>query len=206
MITVKKYSNRRLYDTSVSSYITQEELAERIREGKDVRVVHAKTDEDITQQVLAQIILESRGAARLLPVPLLMRLIRMGDDRLAEFFGQFMSWSLELYLQFKEGAETMGPYNPFRNNMLSGPEAFFRMFLNQSPWEDSAPWERENNGVESGESFEGENGEPPEPTPPLEEPADTEEVEELRAEIDELKSMIRQMADEGEGETPDDAD
>lgn len=203
MITVKKYSNRRLYDTSVSSYITQEELAERIREGKDVRVVHAKTDEDITQQVLAQIILESRGAARLLPVPLLMRLIRMGDDRLAEFFGQFMSWSLELYLQFKEGAETMGPYNPFSDNMLSGPEAFFRMFLNQSPWEESAPWEREDSGVES---FEGENGEPPEPKPPLEEPADTEEVEELREEIDELKSMIRQMADEDDGETADNAD
>lgn len=205
MITVKKYSNRRLYDTSVSSYITQEELAERIREGKDVRVVHAKTDEDITQQVLAQIILESRGAARLLPVPLLMRLIRMGDDRLAEFFGQFMSWSLELYLQFKEGAETMGPYNPFSNNMLSGPEAFFRMFLNQSPWEDSAPWEREEpNGAAGGEAFEGENGERPEPTPPLEEPADTEDVEELRAEIDELKSMIRQMA--GDEETVDNAD
>ncbi len=204
MITIKKYSNRRLYDTSVSSYITQEELAERIREGEDVRVVHAKTDEDITQQVLAQIILESRGAAKLLPVPLLMRLIRMGDDRLAEFFGQFMSWSLELYLQFKEGAETMGPYNPFGNNMFSGPEAFFRMFMNQTPWESSTPWEQSGNGAagSTGDS-EPPSVEEAETPPPAEshrdgarEGDDEPEVEELREEIDELKSMIREMADE----------
>ena len=217
MVTIKKYSNRRLYDTSASQYITLEELADKIREGTDVQVVHAKTDEDITQQILAQIILESRGAARLLPVPLLMRLIRMGEDSLAEFFGQFMSWSLEMYLRFKEGAETMGPYNPFgngfgkgfQNGMFSGPEAFFRMFMNQSSWNGSAPWSQ-GSETEPAASVESapESEPPPEPEPPetvdgesAEPPAD--DVEELRDEIDELKEIIQGMArqqNEGGGE------
>ena len=65
MTVVKKYSNRRLYDTGDSRYITLEELAEKVRAGAEVRVIDAKTDEDLTQSTLAQIILESRGAARL---------------------------------------------------------------------------------------------------------------------------------------------
>jgi polyhydroxyalkanoate synthesis repressor PhaR len=206
MVTIKKYSNRRLYDTSTSSYVTLEELADKIRSGTDVQVIDVEVEEDITQEVLAQIILESRGAAQLLPVPLLMRLIRMGDDRLAEFFGQFMSWSLEMYLRFKEGAETMTPYNPFggahddnMGGMLTGPEAFFRMFMNQVPWSGSPPWEQG-----------GEPSKPPADPPPkaapesgeqLERPArrfDGEEpdVDELRDEIDELKNLVRSMHDE----------
>src|SRR4051794_18176922 len=69
-VIVKKYSNRRLYDTEGSCYITLEELADRIRRGAEPRVVDAKTNEDLTQATLTQIIIEGRGAARLLPVPL----------------------------------------------------------------------------------------------------------------------------------------
>jgi len=96
---VKKYGNRRLYDTDESKYITLEELAESVRRGKDVRVVDAKTGEDLTTGTLAQIIIEGRGAGRLLPPQLLVQLIRMGDDALAEFLGQYVSWALEVYLQ-----------------------------------------------------------------------------------------------------------
>lgn len=201
MDTIKKYDNRRLYDTSVSSYITLEQLAEKIRSGTDVRVVHAKTDEDITQEVLAQIILESRGAARLLPVPLLMRLIRMGEDHLAEFFGQFMSWSLEMYLRFKKGAETMTPYNPFGNSSFSSPEAFFRMFMNQTPWGGGGapPWSEGTNGSRGAEP-PVEEPPPPEGAEPGEGGDEPEDVDDLRAEIDELKEMVRSMTG---GEAPD---
>ena len=210
METIKKYSNRRLYDTSTSSYITLEELAEKIRSGTDVRVVTAKTEEDITQEVLAQIILESRGAARLLPVPLLMRLIRMGEDRLAEFFGQFMSWSLEIYLRFKDRTDSMGSYNPFSGNvpqnMFQGPEAFFRMFMNQSPWnQGAAPWQDNGEGTpweqqhQSGEAVEEPAEEPPPPEEPVGQEGSDPEVEELRSEIDELKEMIQGMA-KGDGD------
>jgi polyhydroxyalkanoate synthesis repressor PhaR len=209
MITIKKYSNRRLYDTAASEYITLEELADRIREGYDVEVVDASSGEDITQRVLAQIILESRGAARMLPVPLLMRLIRMGDDRLTEFFGQFMSWSLELYLQAKEGAETM--YGPFTN--LPGPagkwmQAMFERAPGMGPSDfdppvspTSAP-EHESDAGETG-------GEPPppgtstdgaspqtssDPTPS----GEGESLADMRREVDELKNLIQQMASDGD--------
>lgn len=132
-ITVKKYSNRRLYDTTDSRYITLEELAQKIRAGNDVRVVDAKSGGDLTQATLAQIILESRRAARLLPVPLLMQLIRMGDDALSEFFSSYMSWALDIYLQARQGAQAMAPFNPFAALPFSGASAFARM-LSQSPW------------------------------------------------------------------------
>lgn len=107
---VKKYGNRRLYDTSRSRYITLDELAESVREGEDVQVVDAKHGHDLTQQTLAHVILESRGAAKLLPVPLLVQLIRMGDDALTEFFGLYMGGALELYLAAKDGARSFGPF------------------------------------------------------------------------------------------------
>ena len=105
---IKKYSNRRLYDTDESRYITLEELTEKIREGVDVRVVDAKTNEDLTQLTLTQIILEG-PTAKLLPVPLLNQLIRMHDDSLAEFFSQYVTASLEMYLSAKHNAQNVSP-------------------------------------------------------------------------------------------------
>ncbi len=112
MLLIKKYGNRRLYDTCASQYITLEQLAQRIRDGSDVKVVAAKSGEDLTQSVLTQIILDSRGAARLLPVPLLVQLIRLGDDALAEFFSIYVMWALEVYLRFRRGAGAVASLHP----------------------------------------------------------------------------------------------
>ena len=79
-VLIKKYSNRRLYDTTESKYITLDELTAIIRSGRDVRIVDAKTNEDLTQATLAQMILESGRAARLLPQPLELGGVR-GDPR-----------------------------------------------------------------------------------------------------------------------------
>ena len=75
-VTIKKYANRRLYDTDSSSYITLDRLAAMIREGRDFEVIDAKSGEDITHQVLTQIIVdeESRGTT-MLPVNFLRELI-----------------------------------------------------------------------------------------------------------------------------------
>jgi polyhydroxyalkanoate synthesis repressor PhaR len=127
MITIKKYSNRRLYDTSESRYVTLEELANKIREGADVRVVDAKSEEDLTQSILAQIIIESRGAARLLPTSLLIRLIRMEDDALAEFFGHYMVWALDVYKQVRRSAETLSPLSALATLPFTGPSALARI-------------------------------------------------------------------------------
>ncbi|MEL6180198.1 MAG: polyhydroxyalkanoate synthesis regulator DNA-binding domain-containing protein, partial [Myxococcota bacterium] len=128
---VKKYSNRRLYDTEESRYITLDELSKKIKSGSDVKVVDAKSGDDLTQATLAQIILESRGAARLLPVPLLTRLIRMEDDALADFMGRYMSWAMEVYLQTKRQAQSMQPYNPFAALPFNATNALAQML---SPW------------------------------------------------------------------------
>jgi polyhydroxyalkanoate synthesis repressor PhaR len=108
---VKKYGNRRLYDTEESRYVRLDEIADRIRDGADVQVVDAKSNADLTAPTLAQIIFEDRNAARLLPVPLLVQLIRMGDGPLAEFLGRYVSWALEMYLQTRSGLGSL--YNPF---------------------------------------------------------------------------------------------
>ena len=79
---VKKYGNRRLYDTGDSRYVTLDELATKVRSGVDVKVIDAQTGEELTQATLAQIILEG-GQAKLLPVPLLTQLVRMLGDEAA---------------------------------------------------------------------------------------------------------------------------
>ena len=137
-MVVKKYGNRRLYDTEASRYITLEELAERVRSGDDVQVVDAKTGADLTQATLAQVILESRGAARLLPVPLLEQLIRMGDDALAEFFGRYVAWALEVYLHVRQGAQAILPWSPLVGAPFTVLGPLARLF-GSAPWTDAAP-------------------------------------------------------------------
>jgi polyhydroxyalkanoate synthesis repressor PhaR len=110
---VKKYGNRRLYDTDLSRYMTMEELTDKVRGGTDVTVVDAKTGRDLTQVTLTQAIIEGRGAGGYLPTPLLHQLLRLGDDALAEFFGRYVSAALEMYLQARSGASMLGPFNPF---------------------------------------------------------------------------------------------
>ena len=166
MLQVKKYGNRRLYDTEASRYVTLEEIAERVRLGEDLRVVDAKSGQDLTQITLAQIILESRGAARLLPVPLLKQLVRMRDDALAEFFGRYVTWALEVYLRLKQGARAVMPWNPLADLAVPG---FLGRLLGG-----------------------GQAGEPPPPFP--DEPASTEgaseELAALRRELSELRRAI----------------
>lgn len=185
-VIIKKYSNRRLYDTEASQYITLEELADRIRRGAEVRVVDAKTNDDLTQSTLAQIILESRGAARLLPVPLLTQLIRMGDDALAEFFGRYLGTALELYFQAKQGAQAIAPYNPLANVPFAATNALARLILGVA---SAAPF-----GAE-GAPGQPQAGGPPVPQPPPSPPpapaASSSDVEALRRELEDLKRSLR---------------
>lgn len=99
MRIIKKYSNRRLYDTATSRYITLDELTVFIRDDQEVQVIDAKSGEDLTRATLAQIVADSRGAMELMPLPLLNQLIRMDDEALQEFMGRYMSWALQMYLQ-----------------------------------------------------------------------------------------------------------
>ncbi|HET6614230.1 MAG TPA: polyhydroxyalkanoate synthesis regulator DNA-binding domain-containing protein [Kofleriaceae bacterium] len=187
-IVIKKYGNRRLYDTDESRYITLEELAGKIRRGADARVIDAKSGADLTQVTLTQIIIEGRGAAKLLPVPLLTQLIRLGDDALAEFFGRYVSAALGMYLQAKRGVQAAMPVSPFASMPFAATDALARMWMGGAgawPLGGEAMWE-----------------------PPAEEswgaPADDHgrrgEVADLRRELEELKSSLREGRDPGAGE------
>ncbi len=128
---VKKYGNRRLYDTEDSRYVRLGELAEKIRQGTDVRVVDAKTDADLTSETLAQIIFEDRQAARLLPPSCCSRkIVRMGDDALAEFLGRYVTWALDMYLQARSQSSAFSPFAAFRG---FGPPAFAFPFAAPAP-------------------------------------------------------------------------
>ena len=96
VVIIKKYANRRLYDTESSSYITLERLAEMVRQKRDFKVVDAKTGEDLTRGVLAQIIMdeEARGAT-MLPVNFLRQLISMYGDQMQSVVPQYLEASLE---------------------------------------------------------------------------------------------------------------
>ncbi|MCC6527932.1 MAG: polyhydroxyalkanoate synthesis regulator DNA-binding domain-containing protein [Polyangiaceae bacterium] len=134
---VKKYGNRRLYDTEASSYITLEELTDRVRAGAEVRVVDAKTGADLTQATLLQIVLET-DAARLLPAPLLARLVRLEDDVLGEFFGQWVSQALDLYLSAKHNAQAVAPYFPLAQLPFTAGNAMARLLQGQAFWPEAA--------------------------------------------------------------------
>jgi len=111
-ILIKKYSNRRLYDANASRYVTLAEVEAMIHDGADVQVVDANSGRDLTQPTLVQILLDSRGASDLLPAPLLLQLIRLGDDALSEFLGRWVAYALDLYLQARHGAAALMPFNP----------------------------------------------------------------------------------------------
>ncbi|HEY0112048.1 MAG TPA: polyhydroxyalkanoate synthesis repressor PhaR [Allosphingosinicella sp.] len=100
VVIIKKYANRRLYDTESSSYITLERLAGMIREKREFKVVDAKSGEDITHSVLTQIIMdeESRGQT-MLPVGFLRQLIGMYGAKVPALLPQYLEASLEAFQQ-----------------------------------------------------------------------------------------------------------
>jgi polyhydroxyalkanoate synthesis repressor PhaR len=96
VVVIKKYANRRLYDTESSSYITLERLAEMVRQKRDFQVVDAKSGEDITHNVLTQIIVdeEARGE-NMLPVNFLRQIISLYGGSMQSFVPQYLEASLE---------------------------------------------------------------------------------------------------------------
>jgi len=97
-VTIKKYANRRLYDTESSAYITLDRLAEMVREGREFEVGDAKTGEDITRQVLTQIIVdeESRGST-MLPVNFLKQLIGLYGNSMQGMVPQYLEAAMDAF-------------------------------------------------------------------------------------------------------------
>jgi polyhydroxyalkanoate synthesis repressor PhaR len=103
-ITIKKYANRRLYNTATSSYVTLEHLCQMVKDNEDFVVFDAKSGDDITRSVLTQIIVEEegKGGQNLLPIPFLRQLIGFYGDQLGGLVPKYLEHSMEAF-QHHEG-------------------------------------------------------------------------------------------------------
>jgi len=118
MRIIKKYPNRRLYDTEISSYITIEDVRQLIVDGEDFEVRDAKSGEDLTRQVLLQIITEhEQDGQPMLSTQLLSQIIRFYGDSLQGFMGSYLERSMQVFLDQQQ---------QFRNQMGG--------ILGQTPW------------------------------------------------------------------------
>ncbi|QNP40437.1 polyhydroxyalkanoate synthesis repressor PhaR [Lysobacter solisilvae (ex Woo and Kim 2020)] len=104
---IKKYPNRRLYDTEISSYITIEDVRQLIVDGEDFEVRDAKSGEDLTRQVLLQIIAEHESDGEpMLSTQLLSQIIRFYGDSLQGFMGNYLERSMQMFLDQQQQFRT----------------------------------------------------------------------------------------------------
>jgi polyhydroxyalkanoate synthesis repressor PhaR len=151
-VTIKKYANRRLYNTGTSTYVTLEDLATMVKSGEEFAVYDAKTGEDITRSVLTQIIFEQenkQGAQNLLPINFLRQLIGFYGDSMQKFVPSYLEVSLASFGREQEkfrqqmsqafGATPFGPLveEQVRRNMEMFKQAF-SMFTPFARREDEA--------------------------------------------------------------------
>ncbi len=122
-VTIKKYANRRLYNTATSSYVTLDHLCQMVKDGVDFVVYDAKSGEDITRSVLTQIIVEEeqKGGQNLLPISFLRQLISFYGDSLSGLVPRYLEYSMQSFARnqeqmrdyMKNTLEGMFPFSPF---------------------------------------------------------------------------------------------
>jgi polyhydroxyalkanoate synthesis repressor PhaR len=185
-VIIKKYANRRLYNTKTSSYVTLDHLCEMVKEGTDFEVHDARTGEDITRSVLTQIIFEEESKGQnLLPIRFLRQLIRFYGDSLQSFIPGYLDMSMESFTRQQEDmrhrmAETFGGGSQALEAMTRQNLAMFeramRMF---SPFGIQAAREAESRS--SNGSAESK-------------PASSDEVSALKSEIEAMRRQLAEIA------------
>ena len=132
-VVLKKYANRRLYDTEKSVYVTLSDVADYIRKGRLVSILDANTKEDVTAFILTQIVLEeAKKNNALLPVPFLHLIIRYGDNLLGEFFEKYLSLVFENFVNHKKTMD--GQFRQWLEMGLNMSEATQKQFLGINPF------------------------------------------------------------------------
>jgi polyhydroxyalkanoate synthesis repressor PhaR len=208
-VVIKKYANRRLYNTASSSYVTLEHLSEMVKQGVDFVVYDAKTGEDITRPVLAQIIFdeESRGSS-LLPIAFLRQLISFYGDSMQSFLPSYLELSLDsftkaqerLVKQFGVGAlspGTLGAGSAKGAAMTAGYEDQIRqnMAMFDQAMKMFSPFNIAAQTAAAARAPSKPAAEPAEPAPP---PApatgDGDELSELRKQMETMRREIDRLA------------
>ena len=188
--TIKKYANRRLYNTGTSTYVTLEDLAAMVKDGEDFLVYDAKTGDDITRSVLAQIIFEQENKAgqNLLPTTFLRQLIRFYGDSMQMVVPKYLEQSIATLTQEQEKfrkqiANTLSgtPFSPLEEQVRRNMELFqqtFSMFKPFAPPARSATPE-------------------PEPDANAEAPKDTN-IDDLRQQMKDMQERLERMSKKDE--------
>jgi polyhydroxyalkanoate synthesis repressor PhaR len=147
-VTIKKYANRRLYNTGTSTYVTLEDLAALVKSGEDFVVYDAKTGEDITRSVLTQIIFEqeNKEGQNLLPIAFLRQLIRFYGDSMQMLVPRFLEASIESLTREQEKfrhqmaqAFGVGGFGPLEDQVRRNMEMFQRAFSMFPGFASAAP-------------------------------------------------------------------
>jgi polyhydroxyalkanoate synthesis repressor PhaR len=168
-VTIKKYANRRLYDTESSTYITLDRLAQMVREGREFEVVDAKTGEDITRQVLTQIIVdeEARGST-MLPISFLKQLIGLYGNSMQNFVPSYLEAAMDA----------------FQRNQSAVKDAFSGNVFADLAKRNMAMFEDASRAFSGGK---GKDGSKPDAKP------SSSEVDQLRAELAELQAKVDRL-------------
>ena len=189
-VIIKKYANRRLYNTGTSTYVTLEDLATMVKSGSDFIVYDAKSGDDITRSVLAQIIFEqeNKEGQNLLPIAFLRQLIRFYGDSMQMMVPRFLEASIDSLTKeqgkFREHmSSTFGGvgFGPMEDQVRRNMEMFERAFAMFAPFART--------GQQASPSATG--GEAPKPT------GGTGEIDDLKRQMDEMQKRIDRL---GEGE------
>jgi polyhydroxyalkanoate synthesis repressor PhaR len=184
-VTIKKYANRRLYNTGTSTYVTLEDLAAMVKTGEDFVVYDAKTGEDITRSVLAQIIFEqeNKEGQNLLPIAFLRQLIRFYGDSMQMLVPRYLEVSIESLTREQEKfrnqmAQAFGgsPFGALEETVRRNMEMFERAFAMFTPFA-----RRESGG----------SGTTPEPEKPAGKSGG--EIDDLKRELDEMRRKVDKL-------------
>jgi polyhydroxyalkanoate synthesis repressor PhaR len=182
-VIIKKYANRRLYNTQTSSYVTLDHLAGMVKEGTEFEVQDARTGEDITRSVLTQIIFEEEAKGQnLLPIKFLRQLIRFYGDNLQAFVPGYLDMSMESFTKNQGAmrdriAEAMGGGNQMIENLTRQNLAMFERAMQMfSPFGGVASSARKT-----------------EEPPPEEKPASSD-VETLKREMEAMRRQLSELS------------
>jgi polyhydroxyalkanoate synthesis repressor PhaR len=188
-ITIKKYANRRLYNTATSSYVTLDHLCQMVQEGIDFAVYDAKTGEDITRTVLTQIIVEEEAKGpNLLPIKFLRQLIGLYGDSMQWMVPQYLDQMMEAFAANQERMrqsmqETFGGMFPFGNLEEMSKQ---NIALFENAMKMFAPFKAEQRGAPA--SSGADNG--------TKEAAEAASLDQLKAQVDLLQRQIEALSKE----------
>ncbi|HNB25524.1 MAG TPA: polyhydroxyalkanoate synthesis repressor PhaR [Alphaproteobacteria bacterium] len=194
-VRIKKYANRRLYNTATSSYVTLDYLAQMVREGQDFTVEDAKTGEDITRSVLTQIIVEEEAKGQnMLPINFLRQLISLYGDNLQFLVPRYLEQSMEAFGKnqeqmrqyMKESFGGMFPFDRFQE-MSKQNIAFFEQAMRM--W---SPFRPGQSGGQSG----GQPGATPEaaPSAPVRPEDKGSDLDDLKSQMQALQKQLESLA------------